>query len=302
MTLVAGIVCADGLVLCSDTELTGNTQKGNRAKIFTIGHCHEDCLIAIGVAGDYDFGKAAIQYMGPVFGEPEAPSLENMRSALSDAVTDVYTNHIYPNKLNQRDIYLMAAMWRQGEGVSLIKTSETALIHVERYEAIGTGGELAEYILKRMYADDMRLDQAVALAIHVLREVKERGQGVGGETHISVISNDGRLFEVLPEQVAEYEASMCGLDTIWQQTFYHCFDLTRSDAQYKKGCEVIGRYLKRLRGPMVKAEVKRRNGSPTIPFDQDEVVRAEDAPIEEADRPIPQRSKRGRKRQPPSPE
>jgi hypothetical protein len=72
----------------------------------------------------------------------------------------MYTEHIYRNPQFPRDISLMAAMWRQNEGLRLIRTAETAVIRVDRYDVIGSGGDLAEYILKRMYEDDLRFRMA----------------------------------------------------------------------------------------------------------------------------------------------
>jgi len=118
----------------------------------------KDCRVAIAGAGDYDFCKAAIQYTEPVFapikGQGE-PSLANLQDAISDAITQVYTDHIYPNPQGALHPYLMAAIWRRGEGLRLIKTYETAVIRVDSYEVLGSGGELAEYILKRMYSEEM---------------------------------------------------------------------------------------------------------------------------------------------------
>jgi 20S proteasome alpha/beta subunit len=294
VTICAGMMCTDGIVICADTELTLTTMKASRAKIFITAEHLQDFRMAIAGAGDYDFCKAAIQYTEPTLTSDDTPSLENLQSAIGDAVNDVYVNHIYPNKLNSRDISLLAAMWRKGEGYRLIRTSETAVLRVDRYEVLGSGGEIAEYILKRMYSEDLTIAQAVALAIYLMAEVKQRGQGCGGETNISVLRADGEMFEVLQDQVAEYEQTMQNMNNFSRLLFYHVFDLEKSQAGFYRGNRAIGEAFDGLRGPMVMSEVLRR-ANPKLPEKQIKKLFREEV------RQFLQRTKRGRKRQPPSP-
>lgn len=66
VTIAAGMMCSDGIVLCADTELTLSSLKASRAKIFVTAEHISDFRMAIASAGDYDFCKAAIQYSEPV--------------------------------------------------------------------------------------------------------------------------------------------------------------------------------------------------------------------------------------------
>jgi hypothetical protein len=56
VTLIAGMVCSDGIVLCGDTELTLTSLKASRSKIFVAPRL-KDFRVAIAGAGDYDYCK-----------------------------------------------------------------------------------------------------------------------------------------------------------------------------------------------------------------------------------------------------
>ena len=141
----------------------------------------------------------------------------------------------------------------------------------------------------------MSIAQAVAVAIHMLAEVKQRGQGVGGETQISAINSDGEIFEVTQDQVEEYESTANNLDLAWRTLFMHGFDLSLSQKQYQAAVEVVSRFLKCIRGPMVQSEVLRR-ANPSLT--EEEVAR-----LFRRSRPrVRLVSKRAQKDRPPSPE
>lgn len=278
MTIAAGILCADGIVLCADTEITTSTIKTTRGKLFH-GYHTDQSRMACAVAGDFDFAKSALEYMGPVFQQEQPPGLENMRDAVADSIGDMYENHVWKNPVNQRDFSLLVGGWTKTEGLRLWKTVETVIHEVSGYDALGSGGDIAEYILKKRYEDDISLASGVALAIYMLAEVKRHGQHCGGETHIQVLHADGRYLEVLQEQVEEYERGMFALDYYSNEAFKACYNLDSSQADYSKIVDAISSGLKKLRGPMVIQEVRRR-----------------------AAKRVPRSPKRDRKALPPSPE
>lgn len=294
MTIAAGLLCQDGIVLCADTELTLPTSKASRGKIFTAAHGSNDAAMLIACAGDYDFCKAALQYMEPALLTDAAPTVEDLQSAIESAIEDVYEHHIYPNKLSSRHIELIGAMWGRVGGYRLVKTADTAVIRVDRYEVAGTGGELGEYILKRMYRDGMRLSEAVALAIYILNEVKQRGMGCGGESQVSVLRSDGAMFEVSRKQVAEVEQSIDQMEKYQRLIFAVTFDLDRSEENLQDAITHAAKGLRMLRGPMATIEALRRAN----PGKSDEEL----APLLKAQvRRVLQRSKRAVKALPPSP-
>jgi hypothetical protein len=129
----------------------------------------------------------------------------------------------------------------------------------------------------------------------MLAEVKQRGKGVGGETQISVIRSDGEQFEVTQDQVTEYESTANDLGDLWKEAFKACFNLGLSQKQFHVAVDILARFLKTIRGPMVRSEVLRR-AHPDI--SEEEIARL----FRKSKPRSPLRSTRDRTRQLPSPE
>lgn len=259
MTIAAGILCRDGVVLGTESEITTSSMKTTRNKIFRTW-AHDSHLRAVmATVGDYDFAKAAMQFTDPVFETEQPPTAANVRSALQDAVSEMYENHVWknPNPSLHRDFGLMAALWGKDQGFFLFKTVETAVIRIQSYEVMGSGGDLADYILKKHVHEDIPVAEAVGILIYMLSEVKKHGQGCGGETAIAVLE-EHRYSEVTQEQVDEYEAGMMRLDDLARQVFQICFDPERTTPTYHKAVDKAAELMKTIRGPMLEREVKRR--------------------------------------------
>jgi proteasome alpha subunit len=301
LTLAAGIRCRDGVVLFADTEITLANTKTNRHKIFLASHPSGSSSAAIAGAGDYDFIKKAIQLTEPTLSAESPPSLRDIASAFEDAVGELYTDHVWPNKLNPEGIELMIAAWTKDDGYGLFKTHDTALIRVDHFEAIGTGEEIGEYLLKKMYREDMSVDLAMAVAVYILSEAKRSGRYVGGQSEIVILMDDGEMLYTAEDQLTEYEATIQRLASLQSETFFYCFDLSRSAEQFLGDIATMTAKMRQLRGPMLNGEIARRLEVKKLPAHmQPEMMKRLPAGVKVVVQRSPQRSKRGRKRRPPS--
>lgn len=61
----------------------------------------------------------------------------------------------------------------------------------DNYCSSGVGSYMADFLLERMYADHLTVQQCVILAAYILFQAKEHVDGCGGDSHIAVLRNDG---------------------------------------------------------------------------------------------------------------
>ena len=91
MTVAAGFVCSDGIILCADSEHSDEITKFQRSKVFRFG----DDLVLTG-AGQTSYITTAFDKLSDKYrqGIPDTPS--GARLALEEVILDVYANHIAP--------------------------------------------------------------------------------------------------------------------------------------------------------------------------------------------------------------
>jgi 20S proteasome alpha/beta subunit len=65
----------------------------------------------------------------------------------------------------------------------------------ERYAAMGSGESTAEYLLARLYDDELTIDEAITTAVYVVEEVKKIDAHCGGPTQVLVITADGAVMK-----------------------------------------------------------------------------------------------------------
>jgi hypothetical protein len=78
------------------------------------------------------------------------------------------------------------------QDITLLKTHGTIDNEINSYEVIGTG-EAVRYVAENLYRNDLPLGQAVLLGTHLVSVAKKYAQGVGGDTHILILTSDGRM-------------------------------------------------------------------------------------------------------------
>ena len=61
----------------------------------------------------------------------------------------------------------------------------------EGYASLGSGSAFAEYLLSRLYRDDLTTDEAVRVAVYVVEEVKKVDVHCGGPTQVVVVKKSG---------------------------------------------------------------------------------------------------------------
>jgi hypothetical protein len=90
----------------------------------------------------------------------------------------------------------------------------------DKYDAIGSGSAIAEYLLARLCAAELNLEQATKVAVYVIEEVKKIDPFCGGPTQVVSLSKNGvkrlspREVKGIADQVIEQDENLA---EFWRQ-------------------------------------------------------------------------------------
>jgi 20S proteasome alpha/beta subunit len=206
LTIAAGFVCLDGIVLCADTQETvigytkNNTEKirvwqdmglniaitgaGNSELIETIGG-----LIQSDLAGDYSQSGSGYDS-------------RSVKERIQRVVLDSFDKFIAPYANFPADdrpfvdlliVVLVASdIWHYQ---SLFKASGTTVREIEcGSDCIGTGLIMAKSLAERFYSPFMDLDELVLAVCYIMFQTKKWVDGCGGNTDLIIASKEKQFF------------------------------------------------------------------------------------------------------------
>jgi 20S proteasome alpha/beta subunit len=181
MTIAAGFICSDGIILCADTEHSDGENKYQHQKIFSFG----DFLLVTG-AGTTAFLRMTFDKLFDAFRARGNPPVNgpDAREMIEEVIREVHDEHIFkfykPADPSRPEIGLIIAV-RCGDGkLALIKTADTAVYLSNSYEVTGIGQPMFEYWASYLHRDTLDMDAMTYLAFFMLKEAKKRTQGCGG--------------------------------------------------------------------------------------------------------------------------
>jgi 20S proteasome alpha/beta subunit len=191
VTIAAGFRCADGIMVCSDTEHThGEIQKSYGAKMFAFRHDAGACLI-LAFAGSVPYAKMFIEMAQADFyglGEKTAAAI---KKKLFSGLLDFHKKYIFPHPCFRLsggpDFQLIVAIRDEGRDLHLLSTYEASLTPVQGVECIGIGENLFRYLSRERVFPSMEMEKAKTQAAEMMAEVKRYVPGCGGKTHFMML-------------------------------------------------------------------------------------------------------------------
>jgi 20S proteasome alpha/beta subunit len=213
MTMAAGVRFDGGIMLCAESLYSGGDIKYSRTKIFTTRY-EGGCTI-FATAGHEGYAKLAVQEAQErIEAVKGRRTIKTIRSIVSTVVSSVYANHIdkrLPHELYESEIYLLIAVWSEGEGLSLFATRKTAVIRIDTYDCIGSGGSLGHYVISPSYDSKLNERRVLMLAVQALVAAKDHDPYCGGESEIIILREDGT---VSPPRITQTPHSLQFAETI----------------------------------------------------------------------------------------
>lgn len=233
VTIVAGFKCADGIVLCADTEETFGNAKTSVPKLqvcYSSQTDHaEDLMFALAGAGN---GPWVDKLVALTWAQVQtATSFDEACHLAEKSIKDAheeYGNIFQPGMMPDAKLVYAVKM----DGKSKLFSSDGPLVNEQRHFAIhGCGAELGTYIYNLMCPSWTRhtLSQLAVLAAYIVYQAKTYVPGVGGSTHLVKLRNDGGSFADFGNSDKWMEQHFQYLDGFLGPAFVASFDIDTPD-------------------------------------------------------------------------
>ncbi|MCU1311654.1 MAG: hypothetical protein JWO20_2779 [Candidatus Angelobacter sp.] len=201
MTIGIGLMYEEGFLLCSDRQMTASMKFGE-SKMEMFEYPEES---------DKPFGKAIFALSGNLSLarmivadcnsaleklKKEDMTLKNMALTIRHVLLQDFKLHLYsnPSRSPESDPEFLIALWSHVDGLGAFFTEGTAINEMDQFQCIGTGAYLGRYLIAPHILPFLSSHEwAIALACHVLREVKSYDSYCGGKTDIYGLKADGTL-------------------------------------------------------------------------------------------------------------
>jgi len=194
MTLITGIRCPDGVVLCANTQETAGYYRSSRDKV-------EQKLM----------GQFAVVIAGSGLSELIDSFVERMvrrmATELSSSLIDF--QHIFETELelfkrdevstfsaSEEDKYLgflVAAV--SSEGYEVWVTKDQRLIRIDAYEVVGWEIPLYTHVLRKFFREQISVSQGVLAALYMLTVAENTSNYVKGPFSVAIVRQNGIFIE-----------------------------------------------------------------------------------------------------------
>jgi hypothetical protein len=188
MTIAAGVVCSDGILICADTQHTEGNVKFDRPKIWGV----KDYLLMTG-SGASNYMKMAFDKLADRFKTRCPKDTRTARNEVEKLVQKIHREHIFPLYKAQHPVApqisvdLIVAIRCEDGDLALIATNLTTAWKVDLYETTGSGRDVFIYWAGRFLAVPQDIELTGYLAKFLLRECKDVSSYVGGHSYLATM-------------------------------------------------------------------------------------------------------------------
>lgn len=189
MTIAAGFRCADGVLICADTQETfPDYLKTYTSKISTFQH-EQDYRLALSGAGESDIIEMVFQEIVERLRVKQHDS-EFVERTIRDVVYDVTAKHVIPFPKEERPwFHLIIAVQANGARVRLFKTSGSVVRWDHSFACVGEVA-LAHYAVKDMEFPRLPMCVVRGFAVHMLKQVKDYSPNCGKYSEMVQLYDD----------------------------------------------------------------------------------------------------------------
>ncbi len=189
MTIAAGFVARDGVLLCTDSLYSGGVNVYGR-KIFTFKY--DIGVVSFALAGHEPFAKKAISDADEAIKDNPGycRTAVDIRRLVEQSVKHAQEQYVDTRPDAEKEasrFQLLVAIATKADGALLFSSSGTVLTEVENYECFGSGAYVGHHIIQTAYRPRMKLEQVATIAIQAKAAAKRYVEGVGGPTQFECI-------------------------------------------------------------------------------------------------------------------
>jgi 20S proteasome alpha/beta subunit len=252
LTIIVGIICKNGIVLGCDSQATSAKgvplKRTEYTKIYEIALGSGGCALLSG-AGTGAFITRASEILADKCKDSVCRTAREFADICEDVVNEIFKRYVIDRAKaigmgrtkTPKDIIMNNRQWQEdiSEEPPIImlagircgndKDPEWGLytIHpsaiaekTDKYDAIGSGSAIAEYLLARLWNEELTVEQAINVVVYIIEEVKKIDPFCGGPTQIMALSKTG-INRLKPSEVKAVADKVMGQDDqlakFWRQ-------------------------------------------------------------------------------------
>ncbi len=210
MTIAAGFLYNGGVLICADTQYTGQI-KAHGSKLLRFEY--EDGSRSIfATVGSGRYARMGVQLIQDFIAalSPGERTLLKMQAVLRSGIRELHHEHLFKHpsyKTEDLSVQYLAAFWSaQDKKLGFYGSEETAVSQLYGYECFGSGETLGHYLIRRRYRRVTDINQRPKhseaevrrMATEALSEVKKYVPYCGGDSQCVTLTFDGKLSRVHP--------------------------------------------------------------------------------------------------------
>jgi len=243
VTIGVGFKCVDGIVLCSDTQITfQGSHKFHQNKICEIELPSAGGWACFTFAGDPDlmmmFKDRLVDSMGKA---DYIPTGHNTRKLIETTLARM-KNVIMPNPYGLFTLFGLSI----GSDLQLIKTSKITVNEVPLYDYVGVGDSSIVRYLESLFLSGpfhLTIKTAAVIATYFVAKAKAFVDGCGGDTNLIELLPGGSLREC-STMTPTMEQDVLMAEFFLKQFF---FDVMNSNASEQQREAALKRFTDRIR-------------------------------------------------------
>jgi hypothetical protein len=206
VTIAAGFVHQNGIVLCSDTQQEAGASKYHGPKVGIVDIPYGK--IAFAMAGHSDFATAAIQACSARLAS--VPPSDTIR-VLAEVIESEYRRLVFTHPLFETDhnlpYWLLLAIWQESSNTCSMWVTQEHSLHscFQGFRAVGIGTDMANVIMRPVENDPLSESDALTLMAYMMARVKDTVPSCGGISQYISIDNDGHVSALVNIALEEVE-------------------------------------------------------------------------------------------------
>jgi 20S proteasome alpha/beta subunit len=249
MTIAAGFLCDDGIVIAADSEVQADSDKYNESKIFTL---HPDSISTNPMAvfagsGWLDFVKMAVDKIKfQALGVTHSYEVEDI---IEKTVLEIHRKHIRYYSSSPKPYFSLIVGLRDEDGsLRIMQTSGTSITRVPRQVCIGAGQTLGSYLSRALNSSGLSMDTTATLATQILDQVKKNVPECGGMfSEVVLLPKQGPIRRLSPSRMLKIEYCTADLIAALKPSLLTLADPSITDAEFDAEMDSLNAECRKMR-------------------------------------------------------
>lgn len=238
MTIAAGFVHRDGVLLCADTQITNQSLKVHAQKVR-----HFDTKagrIGIAYAGDVAVAITVIQTLEQKLKTLNVQNpLPIIRKVVDREYRRLVFSHPHFGYEHGPDVSLVLAVQLAGAEVKLYATQQVAVHEISTYRCLGAGETFGTQLIEPTFRMRAEPSHALLHAIRMLALVKEHVPGCGGDSIYLDLRHDGAIHEHHDQLLQRVENWIKTYQLVSWEALRALFDMAATEDEFKRNLGVF---------------------------------------------------------------